>query len=244
MSNTCLKCSSPLDDDASFCPECGTTINLQCPSCEKSINPSSKFCKYCACDLAKNTGSKNPAKLPASSSGLNLTPKEQFSSGIDVILKDKYRAMSDARLLAQFNGDLSGYTEKTLEAALAELETRKNIDSRDLDIVKVRVNEALVVAKTYGGNYRPSYKDNNQSSEQEKADKLIKIGAAAAVISVIVFLLGNSYVNNFSNMARAGMMKLAGQTDGAYALAQFAVTLGVIGFIVGIVLLIIGFTRR
>lgn len=45
----CLNCKAMIDDDALFCPECGTKAESvkYCVSCGKVIDPDSIFCPYC-----------------------------------------------------------------------------------------------------------------------------------------------------------------------------------------------------
>jgi len=89
-----------------------------------------------------------------------------------------------------------------------------------------------------------SYQTSVRSSQRGKADNLAKAGGVTAVISAIAFLWGYNYTSSFANTARAGLMNLAGQTDSTYTLAQFCITLGTIGFIIGVVLLIVGLAQR
>jgi Double zinc ribbon len=238
MPDTCTKCSASLDEDAIFCPSCAAPVNPQCPSCGKSVSADAKFCKYCACDLTQKVSAATEQTPP---------PQQQVKSGIDALLADKYHAMSNAQLLAMLKGDLSGQTEKTLSIALAELETRTNIDWRDMAVAKTRVKEAIIAAHAHGsiGSLANTPRHSaSQDLEREKAERLAKAGGITAGISALLFLWGYSYTNSFANAARAGLMNLAGQTDSTYAFAQFCVTFGAIGFIVGVVLLIVGMTRR
>jgi protein-S-isoprenylcysteine O-methyltransferase Ste14 len=80
--------------------------------------------------------------------------------------------------------------------------------------------------------------------QREKASRLATFGAISAVVSALAFLWGYSYTSNWSNVARAGLSNLAGQTDSTYALAQWCVTLGAIGFLVGLILFIVGLAQR
>jgi hypothetical protein len=80
--------------------------------------------------------------------------------------------------------------------------------------------------------------------QREKADRLTQGGIATAIISALLFAWGYYYTSSFANAGRAVIMNLAGQTDSTYQLAQWCITLGAIGFIVGLVLLIVGLAQR
>lgn len=82
------------------------------------------------------------------------------------------------------------------------------------------------------------------SSQREKANRLAVSGAILGIVSAIAFFWGQSYTSNLANTARAGFRGLAGQTDSTYQLAQYCVTLGVIGFLVGLILFIVGLAQR
>jgi hypothetical protein len=85
---------------------------------------------------------------------------------------------------------------------------------------------------------------SSESSQHERATRLAASGGILAVISAITFFWGQSYISNWSNLAKAGLYNLAGQTDATYQIAQWCVPLGVIGFIVGLVLFIVGLSQR
>lgn len=163
MPDTCPNCSAPLDADAIFCASCAAPVTPQCPSCGKSVNANTKYCKYCAFDLTQKTPVANVEKPSVAASTPTVSPKTptllpklQSISETDALLADKYHAMSDSQLLAMLGGDLSGQTEESLAIALAELETRTNIDWRDMSIAKTHVKEAIVAARKYGGEQKRS----------------------------------------------------------------------------------------
>ncbi|MGZ8846958.1 MAG: hypothetical protein ACXW3C_10890 [Pyrinomonadaceae bacterium] len=84
----------------------------------------------------------------------------------------------------------------------------------------------------------------SDGSQREKATRLATSGGILAVISALAFFWGQSYASNWSNFAKAGLSNLAGQTDATYQIAQWCVPLGAIGFIVGLVLFIVGMAQR
>jgi hypothetical protein len=90
----------------------------------------------------------------------------------------------------------------------------------------------------------PPHQSSFQNTEISKGGRLAIAGGVTLTISAIAFLWGYSYTSSFANTARAGFMRLVGQSDATYTLAQLCVTFGVIGFIIGLVLLIVGLAQR
>lgn len=60
MGKTCLKCGSPLDDAAKFCPKCGSAYSAEpvCVKCGQKLAPDAHFCPNCGAD-------QTPAQTPA-----------------------------------------------------------------------------------------------------------------------------------------------------------------------------------
>ena len=100
-------------------------------------------------------------------------------------------------------------------------------------------NEEPVTATHRDTSYQDSIK-----RQRTNADRLAIGGGVTAGVSALLFFWGQSYTSNWSNLAKAGLSNLAGQTDSTYQLAQWCVTLGVFGFIIGLVLLIVGLAQR
>lgn len=247
MPDNCPKCSTAVDADAIFCPSCAASINPTCPSCLKPVTSDAKFCKYCAFDLSQATPAASTENPRVVSTNQSASPRQQFNSGLDALMSDKYHAMSDSQLLATLKGDISGQTEKSLTIALAELETRTNIDWRDMSIAKTRVKEAIIAAHTHsslGSSGNTRRYTAAQDFGKERAERLAKAGGITAGVSALIFLWGYSYTSNFANSARAGLMSLAGQSDSTYQLASLCVFLGSIGFLVGLILFIVGMAQR
>ena len=86
-----------------------------------------------------------------------------------------------------------------------------------------------------------SYQDSLER-QRTNADRLAVGGGVTAGVSALLFFWGQSYTSN--NFLKAGLSNLVGQTDSTYQLAQWCVTLGVFGFIIGLVLLIVGLAQR
>ena len=89
-----------------------------------------------------------------------------------------------------------------------------------------------------------SHHDSFLSIQREKAERLAKAGGITAGISALLFLWGYGYTSSFAHSARAGLMNLAGQTDSTYQIASLCVFLGSIGFLVGLILFIVGMAQR
>ncbi len=85
---------------------------------------------------------------------------------------------------------------------------------------------------------------NLSESSRKNAASLIVLGGVLALASAIAFLWGVNYSSNLSNAAYAGLASLVGQTDSTYQLALWAKNLGAVGFIIGVVMTIIGFVKR
>jgi Double zinc ribbon len=82
------------------------------------------------------------------------------------------------------------------------------------------------------------------SPQTTKANNLARSGAILAIVSAVAFWWGQSYTSSWANTARAGMGNLVGQQDSVYQLADYCIILGALGFIVGVVLFIVGLSQR
>jgi hypothetical protein len=93
---------------------------------------------------------------------------------------------------------------------------------------------------------RESHSDRDffEIPQMAKADKLALAGGITAAASGLAALWGYTYTSSLYNSGVAVAKQLAGQTDSTYTLAQFCITFGFIGFIIGVVLLIIGLSQR
>jgi hypothetical protein len=237
MPETCSKCKTPLDADAVFCPQCAAPVNPRCPKCEKPISGNAKFCKYCAFDLSG---------VPPDRAERNITTRNEqptfgerpFTTGIDSLLTDKYRAMSDSELMTMLRGDLSAHTEKTLSIAVRELETRKSVDWRDVELAKTRVKGRVDSVNSVGSSDSYPYY-GSKHSPKEKADRLIKSGGITAGISALVFLWGHNYSSSSVNLVRDALTG-----DSTYHLASLCVVVGAMGFLIGLILLLVGIAQR
>src|SRR4051795_592361 len=48
----CSRCGAQNPPTAKFCMECGTQLELRCPSCSTAVSPGQKFCMECGTALA------------------------------------------------------------------------------------------------------------------------------------------------------------------------------------------------
>ena len=70
---------------------------------------------------------------------------------------------------------------------------------------------------------------------------LLKSAIVVLIVSVVVFLWGMSYVNAHQS---AGVASMFGATDSTYSIAQSSILLGVLGFLLGLGLLIAALVRK
>jgi len=62
----CPSCQKPLQEDAKFCPHCGTAIskNTHCSSCGKQADPTWVFCPGCGASLKGRPNQNIPVQPP------------------------------------------------------------------------------------------------------------------------------------------------------------------------------------
>ena len=78
MDQTCKKCGSQLNENASFCGSCGTPSEKKCPKCGNEQSPNSVFCGKCGTNLSTpRTGTENNPQLNQSTSGKKLDPSNR-----------------------------------------------------------------------------------------------------------------------------------------------------------------------
>ena len=64
------------------------------------------------------------------------------------------------------------------------------------------------------------------------------------LVSATAFFWGSAYTGNLGNLAHAGFADLAGEPDSVFAFARACQTLGVVGFVAGLVLFFVGIAQR
>ena len=60
--STCPACSTPVDSEFHFCPQCAFQISASCGTCFRSVRITDIYCVHCGHDLAKDN---TPARLRA-----------------------------------------------------------------------------------------------------------------------------------------------------------------------------------
>ena len=104
----CSKCSFENTEDARFCSDCGSKLEIMCSACGKANQPGSKFCNGCGATLA----------LPSSSRPRELSFDEKIAkiqkylpSGItEKILSQRDRIEGEKRQVTVMFCDMKGFT--------------------------------------------------------------------------------------------------------------------------------------
>jgi len=47
----CPKCSTPVQEDFVFCPNCGTELVMACPECHRAVEAKWTHCAFCGAEL-------------------------------------------------------------------------------------------------------------------------------------------------------------------------------------------------
>jgi class 3 adenylate cyclase len=58
----CPKCRTENSDDALFCEQCGTKLELSCPACGAPVNRGARFCKKCGSQIGERSTSTAPIR--------------------------------------------------------------------------------------------------------------------------------------------------------------------------------------
>jgi hypothetical protein len=62
ITSICPACSTPVQNEFHFCPQCAFQISASCGSCFRSVRVTDLYCVYCGHELAKDNA---PARLRA-----------------------------------------------------------------------------------------------------------------------------------------------------------------------------------
>ena len=98
----CPKCQAENKEDADFCKECGTKIEVACPKCGRLNHPGNKFCDKCGHNLAK------PAVLPPVDYSKPQTYTPKFLA--DKILSSSKSLEGERKLVTVLFADVANYT--------------------------------------------------------------------------------------------------------------------------------------
>ena len=58
----CPKCRTENNDDALFCEQCGTKLELSCPACGAPVNHGARFCKKCGSQIGERPTATAPLR--------------------------------------------------------------------------------------------------------------------------------------------------------------------------------------
>ena len=61
----CPKCQTENGDDALFCEQCGTKLELACPACGAPVNRGARFCRKCGGQIGERSTSTAPIRAEA-----------------------------------------------------------------------------------------------------------------------------------------------------------------------------------
>ncbi|HZY59018.1 MAG TPA: zinc-ribbon domain-containing protein, partial [Candidatus Binataceae bacterium] len=61
----CPKCRTDNNDDALFCEQCGTKLELSCPACGAPVNRGARFCKKCGSQIGEHSTAAAPVRAQA-----------------------------------------------------------------------------------------------------------------------------------------------------------------------------------
>ena len=98
----CPECQFENRENAKFCRECGTRLELVCPKCEAAYEPGSKFCDECGQDLRSNLETPGVDYAEPQS----YTPK--FLA--DKILTNRSAIEGERKLVTVLFADVADYT--------------------------------------------------------------------------------------------------------------------------------------
>jgi class 3 adenylate cyclase/tetratricopeptide (TPR) repeat protein/ribosomal protein L40E len=98
----CSECQAANPDDAKFCIECGSSLELRCPKCGATTPTRGRFCKECGYTLGK----AKPAPPVDYSKPRTYTPK--FLA--DEILVARQSIEGERKLVTVFFADIANYT--------------------------------------------------------------------------------------------------------------------------------------
>lgn len=81
----CHCCKTDLPENAKFCPNCGTKVQLLCPHCKIEVPENAKFCHQCGAVLQQKTPKTQEITV------LDQNEKSEFEKQIDALIdKEKY----------------------------------------------------------------------------------------------------------------------------------------------------------
>jgi class 3 adenylate cyclase len=98
----CPKCHFENQEDAKFCNQCASEMELACPSCGTANLPGSRFCKECAYDLS----------MPAEAPPIDYTQPQSYTPKFlaEKILTSRSSIEGERKFVTVLFADVANYT--------------------------------------------------------------------------------------------------------------------------------------
>ncbi|MGD9031130.1 MAG: adenylate/guanylate cyclase domain-containing protein [Desulfobacteraceae bacterium] len=106
----CPKCQHENPDDAKFCNECATKLELVCPECGKVNPPGSKFCNECAHGLSTPSAEPTPKDLSLDDK-LDKIQRYLPKGLTEKILSQRDRIEGERKQVTVMFCDMEGFTQ-------------------------------------------------------------------------------------------------------------------------------------
>jgi class 3 adenylate cyclase len=101
----CTSCNHGNPGDASFCEECGASLELVCPACKTSVSPGARFCKKCGTAIGP-TKAAATTTVSSTKSTIRVAADGAASEAIDGERKTVTALFADIKEATQMMRDL------------------------------------------------------------------------------------------------------------------------------------------
>lgn len=145
MNKFCMNCGAELPESASFCPKCGTKIEIPCcPSCGKQVDFGTDFCIYCGQPLreSKEEGPAVPSRPKAKLQPEHTSPKDQAVEKTSI--PPIQNASENGAANPKESNDVIQDFSWTYKAALGRIETTVNTVTVEI------ANDVIHILETQG----------------------------------------------------------------------------------------------
>ena len=61
----CPSCKTNNPEDAAFCEQCGSKLEVLCPACKAPVSPGARFCKKCGTAMGASPAMLSSPRKPA-----------------------------------------------------------------------------------------------------------------------------------------------------------------------------------